>query len=238
MQARRILLTLSACASFIAVTCPVAYADDKPAQTITLEGLSQPTDILIDRWGVPHIYAQRQRCLLRAGLQRRARPAVPDRPVATARPRRAVGSIRSGVRRAGQGGAPLSLSRRHEDGMAALRSGCEAVPRRASLPASTPISTGSRRIPSACRMNSARSATRRRSGTPTTWCASAATASRATSRAKSRARKSPARARSTRMRFRFGLQPQWKAADARRASIRACPTMCSRSSRSPPRTCA
>lgn len=60
MQARRILLTLSACASFIAVTCPVAYADDKPAQTITLEGLSQPTDILIDRWGVPHIFASNE----------------------------------------------------------------------------------------------------------------------------------------------------------------------------------
>ncbi|SAL60106.1 penicillin amidase [Caballeronia terrestris] len=60
MQARRKLLTLAACASFIALTCPVAYADDKPAQTITLEGLSQPTDILIDRWGVPHIFASNE----------------------------------------------------------------------------------------------------------------------------------------------------------------------------------
>lgn len=40
-----------------ALTCHTAAADEVPVQTITLAGLSQPTDILIDRWGVPHIFA-------------------------------------------------------------------------------------------------------------------------------------------------------------------------------------
>ncbi|WP_255580877.1 penicillin acylase family protein [Caballeronia sp. dw_276] len=34
-----------------------AHADETPQHTITLEGLSKPADILIDRWGVPHIFA-------------------------------------------------------------------------------------------------------------------------------------------------------------------------------------
>ncbi|KND59076.1 Penicillin acylase (Penicillin amidase) [Candidatus Burkholderia verschuerenii] len=46
-------------ASLVASVTSVAYADGAPAadETIALPGLSQPSDILIDRWGVPHIYA-------------------------------------------------------------------------------------------------------------------------------------------------------------------------------------
>src|SRR5258707_1120698 len=40
-----------------ALTCHAASADEVPVQTVTLAGLAQPSDILIDRWGVPHIFA-------------------------------------------------------------------------------------------------------------------------------------------------------------------------------------
>ncbi|MDN8760469.1 hypothetical protein Q0M59_19035, partial [Staphylococcus aureus] len=33
-------------------------ANSAAAQTIAVPGLSKPADILIDRWGVPHIYAK------------------------------------------------------------------------------------------------------------------------------------------------------------------------------------
>ncbi|OTP67112.1 Penicillin acylase (Penicillin amidase) [Caballeronia sordidicola] len=50
---------LAASAGMIAVALAfqLAQADETPQQTITLEGLAKPADILIDRWGVPHIFA-------------------------------------------------------------------------------------------------------------------------------------------------------------------------------------
>ncbi|MGU7844158.1 penicillin acylase family protein, partial [Burkholderia sp. AW33-5] len=37
-----------------------ACADTAPEETITVEGLTHPTDILIDKWGVPHIFAENE----------------------------------------------------------------------------------------------------------------------------------------------------------------------------------
>lgn len=38
-----------------------AHAETAPDETITVEGLSHPADILIDKWGVPHIFADSER---------------------------------------------------------------------------------------------------------------------------------------------------------------------------------
>jgi penicillin amidase len=41
----------------LAVSLNVQAKPPAPAETITLEGLVRPVDILVDRWGVPHVYA-------------------------------------------------------------------------------------------------------------------------------------------------------------------------------------
>ena len=61
---------------------------DTAEQHFEVEGLAAEVEILVDRWGVPHIYAASQpRRLPPAGLQRRPRPPAADRPVAPARHR-------------------------------------------------------------------------------------------------------------------------------------------------------
>ena len=37
-----------------------ACAADPPAETVTVPGLSQPVEILVDRWGVPHVFARNE----------------------------------------------------------------------------------------------------------------------------------------------------------------------------------
>lgn len=46
-------LAMSAC-----VSAAAAAAAAPPVQTIAVAGLAQPAEILVDRWGVPHIYAR------------------------------------------------------------------------------------------------------------------------------------------------------------------------------------
>ncbi len=60
MQARHTLAVIFACAALGALSVQPARADGAPDETITVEGLSRPTDILIDKWGVPHIFAQNE----------------------------------------------------------------------------------------------------------------------------------------------------------------------------------
>lgn len=50
------LWVLLAIAGLGAITTPLAGAD--PVEKLTLDGLTAPVEILIDRWGVPHIYAE------------------------------------------------------------------------------------------------------------------------------------------------------------------------------------
>ncbi|WP_421377525.1 penicillin acylase family protein [Paraburkholderia sp. DD10] len=59
MQPARKIIALIAYAGFtaLAATAHAARAAEIPVETITLEGLARPSDILIDRWGVPHIFA-------------------------------------------------------------------------------------------------------------------------------------------------------------------------------------
>ena len=57
--------TLAICVLLIAVwvATPPAYAGPQstiPSETITLPNLGQPVEILIDHWGVPHIYAKNE----------------------------------------------------------------------------------------------------------------------------------------------------------------------------------
>jgi penicillin G amidase len=65
VPARTTLAAIFACATLGAVSVQRAYADaDAVAiaeETITVEGLTHPTDILIDKWGVPHIFADNER---------------------------------------------------------------------------------------------------------------------------------------------------------------------------------
>lgn len=52
------LIALTIGASLIApLDARIAFADTPGDETIAVAGLSQPSDILIDRWGVPHIFA-------------------------------------------------------------------------------------------------------------------------------------------------------------------------------------
>ncbi|MFC4705593.1 penicillin acylase family protein [Paraburkholderia caffeinitolerans] len=48
------------CAALAAFNGVVAHATDAPVETITVEGLAHPVDILIDHWGVPHIFADNE----------------------------------------------------------------------------------------------------------------------------------------------------------------------------------
>src|SRR6516225_5249991 len=57
--------TLAICVLLIAVSVATlpAYAGQQstiPSETITLPNLRQPVEILIDHWGVPHIYAKNE----------------------------------------------------------------------------------------------------------------------------------------------------------------------------------
>ena len=98
---------------------------------------------------------QRRRPVLRPGLQRRPRPAVPDRPVAPARAGAARGRLRPRARRAGPRGAALPLPRRHGARVAQLRPRRAAHRRAASPPASMPTSTSSAATRRSCRSSSA-----------------------------------------------------------------------------------
>ena len=63
---------------------------------VSVPGLDKPVDIVVDHWGIAaHLRRQRPRRLLPAGLQRRARPALADRPVAQARPGPALRQLRA-----------------------------------------------------------------------------------------------------------------------------------------------
>ncbi|WP_213302283.1 penicillin acylase family protein [Paraburkholderia sacchari] len=53
-------VTCAAVAVFAAFGSVVAHATDSPGETITVEGLAHPVDILIDHWGVPHIFADNE----------------------------------------------------------------------------------------------------------------------------------------------------------------------------------
>ncbi|WP_421073327.1 penicillin acylase family protein [Paraburkholderia sp. A1RO-1] len=56
---RRLAISVT-CAAVAAFSSVVAHATDAPVETITLEGLAHPVDILIDHWGVPHIFADNE----------------------------------------------------------------------------------------------------------------------------------------------------------------------------------
>ena len=52
-------ITFSAMIGVAAVSTPaVAVADTVPTETVSVHNLHQPAEILIDHWGVPHIYAK------------------------------------------------------------------------------------------------------------------------------------------------------------------------------------
>jgi penicillin amidase len=65
VPARTTLAAIFACATLGAASVQYAYADADtvavPQETITVAGLTHPTDILIDKWGVPHIFADNER---------------------------------------------------------------------------------------------------------------------------------------------------------------------------------
>src|SRR5215469_5461051 len=45
---------------FTAVPAGAQVAPSTGSETIAIEGLQQPVEILVDRWGVPHIYAKKE----------------------------------------------------------------------------------------------------------------------------------------------------------------------------------
>jgi len=95
-----------------------------PSTTYAVPGLRAPGEILVDRWGIPHIYAASEPdVFFPAGLQRGARPAVADRPVAPARPRAPRGGVRARLRRAAPRRPPVPLPRRHGRRVGRLRRG-------------------------------------------------------------------------------------------------------------------
>jgi penicillin amidase len=66
-QPRRIVQSsaLAICVLLMAVWVPAVPAHARPqsaipSETITLPNLRQPVEILIDHWGVPHIYAKNE----------------------------------------------------------------------------------------------------------------------------------------------------------------------------------
>src|SRR5215472_6829210 len=54
------LVMLSPTAGSAAAQAPTEAAHPRASETIALSGLRQPVEILIDRWGVPHIYARNE----------------------------------------------------------------------------------------------------------------------------------------------------------------------------------
>jgi penicillin amidase len=58
----RIIPTIAFTVALIgALPLQFAHAEAAPDETIAVEGLSRPADILIDKWGVPHIFADNER---------------------------------------------------------------------------------------------------------------------------------------------------------------------------------
>ena len=161
---------------------PEAVMTDKPTEHIVLPGLAEAAEILIDRWGIPHIRAGSERdVFLAPGLQRRARPAVADRPVAQARPwpaRRRFWA-RLSRRRTGPRGCSSTAATWRPNGPPTApdaRSICERFA--AGINAYVALTRAASRPPAAGIR--ARSARGRSVGRPRTSCASAAMASRAT----------------------------------------------------------
>ncbi|HVE10719.1 MAG TPA: penicillin acylase family protein [Paraburkholderia sp.] len=56
-----VAVVMVACATLGALPAQSAYADTVADETITVAGLTHPVDILIDKWGVPHIFADNER---------------------------------------------------------------------------------------------------------------------------------------------------------------------------------
>ncbi len=115
-------------------------------QAWDVRGLEGPAEIVVDHWGIPaHLCSLATGRLLPAGLQRRPRPALADRPLAQARPRPAREVLRRVLPGAGPRRPHVPLSRRH-----GRRNGPPTRPRgpldrsRPSPPASTPTSPRSR----------------------------------------------------------------------------------------------
>ena len=166
---------------------PRAVAAASPA-TYAVPGLSAPGEILVDRWGIPHLYAaSRPDVFFLQGFN-----AARDR----------LWQIDLWRRRGlGRLSAAFGPSYLEQDRAARLflyrgdiatewrayGEDAEAIATALHLRASTPASTSSSAASPRCRWSSRRSATRRSAGRPRTSCASAATAWSTTWRARSRA---------------------------------------------------
>ena len=105
---------------------PMPTPDSSPTNIETLRfavpGLEKPAEILVDRWGIPHLQGpEPARCVLPSRLQRGARPAVAARPWPQAGAGIARGGLRARLPGPGPGGAPVPLSRRHGGRMGRLR---------------------------------------------------------------------------------------------------------------------
>jgi len=57
MRAPFRMTLLAACSLLVMAGCASTTPGAAPARTVPVAGLEQPAEILIDRWGVPHIYA-------------------------------------------------------------------------------------------------------------------------------------------------------------------------------------
>ena len=140
-------------------------------------GLDAPAQILVDVWGIPHIYA--------GNAARRCSSCRASTPRATGSGRSISGaSAGSACSRQDFGPAyagrtalrAVPLSRRHGRGVGGLRPRGEDATRRRSSPASMPMSPMCARASVRCRSSSGSPARSRIRGRRTTSCASAATA--------------------------------------------------------------
>ena len=85
-----LVLTLFAVLAFSAI------AHGQETTRLDADGLEQPVEILVDRWGISHIYAETEHDLfLWAGVERRARPTLPARALAPSGDGYGVGDSRS-----------------------------------------------------------------------------------------------------------------------------------------------
>ena len=89
--------------------------------TMTVPGLQQPAQIRLDRWGGAHLREDRQRRVLRTGLQCGARPLVSAGFASTQGSGSPVGCVWARVCGTGSRRAVVSVSRRHDTGMEQLR---------------------------------------------------------------------------------------------------------------------
>ena len=135
-----------------------------PAETIALQGLARPVDILVDQWGVPHLYAANEDDVFFAQGFNAARDRLFQIDLWR---RRGLGELSEVFGPAfveQDKAARLFLYRGDMDpngrATAATRSGSRAP----SSPGSTPTSPAWSANPSGSPWSSARSATRRRSG--------------------------------------------------------------------------